>query len=154
MSIDAAKPVKTFTVKQANATLPLVRAIARDLVQLSREMEDRRERLAHLTYGRDMSSGNPYDDELAQVESDLIQDAKLLTGYAEELRSLGVELKSPVDGLVDFPTVVDGELAYLCWKYDEPEIQFWHTINGGFSGRRPISRDHELSGAASPSIQA
>lgn len=154
MSIEATKPVKTFTVDEANATLPLVRQIARDLVKLSREMEDRGQRLAHLTSGRDMSTGNPYDDELAQVESDLAQDAELLSGYAEELRSIGVELKSPMEGLLDFPTVVDGELAYLCWKYDEPEIQFWHPINAGFAGRRPISRDHALTDTASPSIQA
>lgn len=154
MSIPATQPIKTFSLKEANATLPLVRQIARDLVELSQAMEDRRQRLAHLTSGRDMSSGNPYDDELALVESDLAQDAKRLRSYAEELRQLGVELKSPIEGLVDFPAIIDGELAYLCWKYNEPEIQFWHTINAGFAGRRPILRGRELSDAASPSIQA
>lgn len=154
MSVKAAKPLKTFSVDQANATLPLVRRIARDVVQLSRAMEDRRQRLAHLTSGRDMSSGDPYDDELSQVESDLSQDGKRLVGFAEELRQLGVELKSPTEGLVDFPAVVDGELAYLCWKYDEPEIQFWHSMTAGFAGRQPIPRDRELTDATSQSIQA
>lgn len=154
MSIEATKPLKTFSVDEANATLPLVRQIVRDVVQLSRATEDRRQRLSQLTYGRDMSSGDPYEDELAQVESDLEHDSKLLVGYAQELRSIGVELKAPLEGLVDFPTIVDGELAYLCWKYGEPEVQYWHTIGGGFAGRRPISRDRELSDTASTSIQA
>jgi hypothetical protein len=154
MSVEATRPVKTFSVGQANATLPLVRQITRDVVQLSRDMEDRRQRLTHITSGRDMSSGDPYDDELAEGEGDLTEDAKRLMGYAEELRQLGVELKSPIEGLVDFPAIVGGELAYLCWKFDEPEIQFWHTPSGGFAGRQPIPREHELTDATSQSIQA
>ena len=94
------------------------------------------------------------DDELAEVEGDLTEDAKRLMSYAEELRQIGVELKTPTEGLVDFPAIVGGELAYLCWKFDEPEIQFWHTTSGGFAGRQPIPREHELTDATSQSLQA
>lgn len=41
-------------------------------------------------------------------------------------------------GLIDFPTVMEGEAAYLCWRLGETEVAYWHTIEGGFAGRRPI----------------
>lgn len=154
MSVEAKNPVKVFSVLQANATLPLVRQIARDMVELSTDMEDRRERLTHLMSGRDMSSGDPYDDELAEMQSNLEKDSVRLMGYFDELEKIGVELKSPTEGLIDFPSMIDGELAYLCWKFNEPEIRFWHALNAGFSGRRPLPSSREVDNPSSPSLQA
>ena len=57
---------KQFSVEEANAMLPLVGAIARDLVDLSREVAERQERIDHLTTGREMESGDPYEDELSK----------------------------------------------------------------------------------------
>ncbi len=119
--------------------LPLVRAIVRDLVALSREVVERHQRVEHLKAGRDMESGDPYDDELAQIEQDLSRDRKRLHEYIQELRQLGVEPKSGVEGLVDFPAMLDGRLVYLCWQYDEPEIQYWHELDAGFADRRPLA---------------
>lgn len=154
MSVEARKPAKVFSVEQANATLPLVRQIARDMVELARDMEDRRERLTHLMSGRDMSTGDPYDDELAEMQSNLEKDSQLLLGYFDELQKVGVELKSPTEGLIDFPSMLGGELVYLCWKFNEPEIQFWHGLNAGFSGRRPLPSGREVDNPSSQSLQA
>lgn len=154
MSVETKKPLKVFSVEQANATLPLVRQIARDMVELSRDMEDRRERLTHLTSGRDMSTGDPYDDELAEMQSNLESDSLRLLGYFDELEKIGVELKSPTEGLIDFPSMVDGQLAYLCWKFNEPEIKYWHALNAGFSGRRPLPSSREIDNPSSQSLQA
>ncbi|MFV2068312.1 MAG: DUF2203 family protein, partial [Pirellulales bacterium] len=85
---------KRFTVEEANAMLPLVRAIAQDLAELSRDVIDRRERLAHLLAGRELDRDDPYSSELAQVEDELRRDVERLQGYVAELRELGVEPKS------------------------------------------------------------
>ncbi len=58
--------------------------------------------------------------------------------FGDELRRLGVELKDPVAGLVDFLTQIDGREAYLCWKLGEGEIAFWHELNAGFGGRQSL----------------
>ncbi|HWB01353.1 MAG TPA: DUF2203 domain-containing protein, partial [Pirellulales bacterium] len=71
-------------------------------------------------------------------EDELERDAQRLQEYVEELRQLGVEPKSGPDGLVDFPTLIDGRPAYLCWKLGEPEILYWHDLDAGFSGRQPL----------------
>lgn len=133
--------IKTFTVDQANAALPLVRAITADLAALSREVTDRRQRLAMLVAGRDKSSGDFYSDELCQVEEDLEKDSQRLRGYIDELRELGVEPKGGPDGsiaTVDFPSILDGRLVYLCWRLGEPEVLFWHDLDAGFAGRQPL----------------
>jgi len=140
LTIEADGDVRVFTVDEANSMLPLVRAITRDLVELSREVVERHERIEHLKVGRENLAGDPYHDELAQIEEELGKDRKRLNEYVEELRELGVEPKSSMDGVVDFPAMVDGELVYLCWKLGESELQYWHPVNAGFAARRPLTR--------------
>ena len=146
MSFDADKPTKLFTVEEANARLPLIRAIVKDLADLSRDVIERRQRLSHLLAGRNVDADDPYSAELVQVENELEKDGERLQEYVEELRQLGVEPKNGPEGLVDFPAMIDGRLVYLCWKLDEPEVTHWHEIDVGFAGRQPL-----VAGAASTS---
>lgn len=138
MPATAYKPEKLFTIEEANAMLPLVRAITRDLVQLAREVIERQQRVEHLKAGRDMDKSDPYADELAQSQADLEHDKERLRDYVLELRELGVEPKSATEGLIDFPAYIDGQLVFLCWRLDEPEVLFWHTLDGGFAGRQSL----------------
>jgi len=64
-----------------------------------------------------------------------------LREYVDELRQLGIEPKSTVDGVVDFPAKLDGRDVYLCWKLGEPEVLHWHEVNGGFQGRHPLTAE-------------
>jgi hypothetical protein len=139
--LEGPKKARTFTVAEANATLPLVRAIVGDLVALAREVTDRRQRLALLTGGRARPSKEKdlYQEELGQIEQELESDTLRLQGYVEELHQLGVEPKSATEGLVDFPTLIDGRSAYLCWKLGEEEVLHWHEFDAGFRGRQRIS---------------
>ena len=135
---DEYQPSKLFTVEQANAVLPLVRAITQDLVQLSREVIERRERLALLSGGRKSTAKDPDSEELRQIEEELDKDSEQLEVYAEELRELGVEPKSGTEGLVDFPSLMDGRIVLLCWKLGETEVTHWHELNAGFAGRQSL----------------
>ncbi|MHB9044500.1 MAG: DUF2203 family protein [Pirellulales bacterium] len=130
---------KVFSVESANAMLPLVKAITVDLVELSREVIERRERLAYLSAGRDVDTHNPYGEELAQMEEELEKDSRRLHGYVKELRDLGVEPKNGPEGLVDFPTMMAGRLVHLCWKLGETEVLYWHEIEDGYRGRQLLT---------------
>jgi hypothetical protein len=139
MASEEYKPARLFTIEQANAMLPLVKAICSDLATLARDVMERRHRLALLTAGRELKPGDPYSDELTQMEGDLERDAVRLQEYVAELRELGVEPKGAVEGLVDFPCELDGRVVYLCWKLGEPEVLYWHDLDTGFSGRQPLT---------------
>jgi hypothetical protein len=145
---------RIFTLEQANAMLPLVRAIVRDLAELSRDVLDRRERLAFLLAGRDANTKDLYGDELAQIEEELHKDNDRLREYVRELHELGVEPKNGPEGLVDFRCLMDGRVVYLCWKYDEPEIRFWHELDAGFAGRQSLPADLQVGPASSAGWEA
>lgn len=130
---------KLFTIEGANAALPLVRAIVQDVVALSQEMVDRRERLVALRAGRSSSRQDVYSEELAHVEQELESSRARLYEFADELRAIGVELKDGLIGLVDFPSLHDDRVVYLCWKLGEAEVAHWHELDSGFSGRRSLA---------------
>jgi hypothetical protein len=133
------KTRKSFTVEEANAALPLVRAIVRDLTELSREVIQRRARVSSLLASRDRESQSPYREELLHVEEELEADNQRLRDFVEELLQLGVEPRSVTKGLVDFPTILDGEPAYLCWEMGEPEILYWHERGTPSHHRQPLT---------------
>jgi hypothetical protein len=139
-----------FTVEEANLRLPLVSAIVKDIVTLFADLHDRRERLTDL---RNRSEQSQYRDEVDAMESELETDIEGLDAYVAELAELGVELKDPVIGLVDFRTLVDDREAYLCWKLDEEEILWWHELDTGASGRRPVSELQEPVSASSGELE-
>ena len=56
----------------------------------------------------------------------------------QRLTELGVEVKGIEDGLVDFPSLREGRLVYLCWRIGEPDILYWHELDAGFRGRQAL----------------
>ena len=134
-------PRQYFSVASANQTLPLVRAIVSDIVELYPEVRDREERLTRITRGRSKDSrpDDLYTEEVDQVRQDLERDVERLQGFIDELLELGVEFKDPVLGLVDFPAQRNGKEVCLCWKLGEPSVDFWHTVEAGFQGREKLS---------------
>lgn len=150
MSVDVPTHARLFTLEEANATLPLVRAIVTDLSRLSRELVERRERLSLLRGSRELEPGDPYSAELAQIQDELEKDRGELQGYIDELRQLGVEPKNGIEGLVDFPCLMDGRVVYLCWRLGEPEVLFWHEIEAGFAGRQSLTAGSIADATALP----
>jgi hypothetical protein len=69
-------------------------------------------------------------------------DAALMTRVTElmaRINEWGVQLRDLGSGLVDFPAVVEGQDAFLCWRLGEPEVAHWHPVADGFGGRRPLA---------------
>ena len=128
--------MKTFTVEQANRTLPLVSRIVRDIVtQYARWQDKVREfevRTAHARVDRPDSAADA-------LQRDVQALAQEIDGYIGELHELGVEFKGFDMGLVDFPGELGGRPVYLCWRLGEEAVEHWHEIDAGFAGRQPLS---------------
>ncbi len=135
------RTTRTFTVEQANAMLPLVRAITKDLMGLARDLTERRQRWAGLVNGRNLRPGDPYADELLDSKQGIDRDLERLQGFVDELLELGVEPKNLEEGLIDFPSRFQGSPVYLCWKYGERELLYYHDRDSGFAGRKPLPAD-------------
>jgi hypothetical protein len=129
---------KYFSVGEANSTLPLVRAILRDITELARDLRERQERLARLRPHDRGAVSDVYLEELHQVQAGLERDQERMLEYERELMKLGIELKDYYTGLIDFPCWMDGREVYLCWRLGEPEVGYWHEVEAGFAGRQKI----------------
>ena len=129
----ASRPVRRFSLDQANRALPLVRRIVTDIVRMHASAATYRDALERTSGAREIA--------LVQKELDLAIDR--LAEYIDELSDIGVELKDYENGLVDFIGRHEGRDVYLCWKLGEDRITHWHEMTAGFAGRKPVSLLHE-----------
>lgn len=129
-----------YTVEQANHALPLVKAIAADLVAKFAEVKERKDRLDRIRRQKRSKDGveDFYAEELVEAESQLEHELETLQGYIEELTDLGIEVKDASRGLLDFYSLLDGREVYLCWLLGEDEVGHWHEIDAGFAGRQSL----------------
>jgi hypothetical protein len=78
--------------------------------------------------------------ELLEKNQELDSVVKDLMARVSELEDLGVRVRDIDSGLVDFPAIRFGNTVYLCWRYGESEIEYWHSANEGFSGRKSLKQ--------------
>lgn len=126
---------RTFTVDEANRSLPLVRRIVEDLVRDHHLWEEKVREFELATVG----SSPEHPDviaELLQVEAQRL--AKDIESYIAELNDLGVICKGMNIGLVDFRGQMDGRDVFYCWKLGEPAVMYWHEVDAGFVGRQRL----------------
>jgi len=76
--------------------------------------------------------------ELNHKKSQREEIAEQLSQTVDEIQQTGCVVKDLDTGLVDFPSLRRGEKVYLCWKLGEERIGFWHGIEEGFAGRKPL----------------
>jgi hypothetical protein len=143
----ADKKRKYFSLEEANKALPLVKAIVSDIVRQYRLVEGLQQRLSSVHRDRRRPSEDLYSEELAHSQNELEAEEEKLRTFIEELKNLGVELKSE-DGLCDFRSMMDGREVYLCWRLGEPEVMYWHELDAGFAGRQPLTAHAGSSTAA------
>jgi hypothetical protein len=134
------EPKRLFSVDEANRMLPLVRRIVEDIVRTYRSLTERFQHMERLWPDNKAALDTAHREELEAVRAELEREEEALSGFVQELTDLGVELKGADDGLVDFPSMRDGRIVYLCWKVGESEIAWWHELDAGFRGRQPLAR--------------
>jgi hypothetical protein len=134
---------KYFTPALANATLPLVRAIVKDITTLAHSLRERHQRLARLSSSsRGLSEA--HQEELTQMQTEFERDQTKMHDYEQELTHLGIEMKDYYTGLIDFPCWMDGREVFLCWRLGEHEVAHWHEVDAGFAGRQKLMVDAEM----------
>jgi hypothetical protein len=118
--------------------LPLVRSIVADIRVVFRSVTGRRADLHRILRKGSLTSGKQYDDEIAESRADLAEEYDRIWQYREELESLGVLLRQPDEGNIEFPTSMHGKKAFLSWHFDEPSIRYWRDAEAPTSTRKLI----------------
>jgi hypothetical protein len=127
-----------FTPAQANEALVEIRPLVEQLIEHRRAQERigaEREELAAKIAG---NGGGIDAQELADLEATAEQERIGVARCVNAIHERGAIVKSVDDGLVDFPAVRDGEEILLCWRLGEDDVAFWHPLDEGFAGRKPI----------------
>ncbi|HXG36907.1 MAG TPA: DUF2203 domain-containing protein [Dehalococcoidia bacterium] len=133
-------PGRYFTVQEAEALLPQLTPILSELQAEKREADRLQAQLAELS---EKVGGNGHS--LSEAYQQLQQQAQKISDraarLAQQINDYGCELKDINSGLLDFRTLYQGREVYLCWRMGEERIQWWHELDSGFAGRKPLQRE-------------
>jgi hypothetical protein len=122
---------KYYTPREANEALTIVRPILAELMLIGERIRAHQPEYWSVVQKSAGNGGNP-------ALSKLLPDFDRLDVLLHEIQDMGIEVKDLTTGLIDFVGLRNGREVYLCWKYGEESIQFWHEIDAGFSGRQLI----------------
>jgi hypothetical protein len=131
--------MRTFTLREAQSMLPVLESLLRKSIEAKAEVERIDQEFAELSERIFLTGGMLVDVRACAVlkaeREKAIQAAK---DALSEINAIGVQVKDLDVGLLDFPTLVNGQVVLLCWRMGEPAITHWHGTEEGFAGRKPI----------------
>ena len=129
---------RIFTPEEANGALQELRPLVEELVAAKRALDQAQEGADEVSVKISGNGGGLPPAQLAEVQDLIRRRATALARVLEQVQALGVIVKDLDSGLVDFPSVREGEGVLLCWQLGEDEVAFWHGYEDGYAGRRPI----------------
>ena len=131
--------LRTYTVEEANHELPRVRRIVAQIAELSALLPELEDQARITEYQSKRAGASTEDRNRLQQARDAASGAELeLLKAVASLNGLGIQLKGPLEGLIDFPSYRDGELVELCWKLGEDRVEHWHRVGEGYAGRKKL----------------
>ncbi len=139
-------PVRLFTVSEANALVPRLEEIFLRLDPKLARLKELKELVedAEAYWGEGLAAA-PAEDRDAYAAS-LQEQADLersVQSDVDDVAFYGCELKDLQRGLIDFPSLIGNEVAYLCWQRGESHVGWWHSLDAGFAGRKAMAAETE-----------
>ncbi len=120
-----------FSLERANEILVQIRPMIAELLGLRKEVLARQPQVWPIV---EKAAGNGG----SKTASELVREFNRIEALVKAINATGAILKDINSGLVDFLALRDKQEIYYCWRFDEPEILYWHEIQAGFAGRQPI----------------
>jgi hypothetical protein len=121
---------KHYTIDEARALLPQIREWFADLDRCQARLRESESRLAALLAKHDDIGGAPAND--------LVRALADCKDTLQKFALRQIQIKDVDRGLIDFPSIRNGEEVFLCWEKDEADIEYWHDLQSGFAGREPL----------------
>jgi hypothetical protein len=120
-----------FSVEEANAALPRIRTLVGEILESRQKIIAAYPELEPV-FQQAIGNGG------SKKAGELVVEFKRIEQHVQALQDIGCVLKDLSSGLIDFPSLRAGREVWLCWKYDEPQVAYWHDLQSGFAGRQPI----------------
>jgi hypothetical protein len=134
-------PERFFTPEEANEALEVVRPLAERMVGARAALLRAQRQQAELVTRIASNGGGLAPSDVSQAAAEVERASRDLMAAVDELQGLGVLVKDLDSGLVDFPCLHRGRELLLCWQLGEDEVAYWHGLEDGFAGRRPLPLD-------------
>ena len=129
---------RTFTPEEANAALVELRPVVERMVQHRRNLVAAQKLQVELVTRIAGNGGDLMPSDLREAAETIQREATAIAECADRINAAGAEIKSLEEGLLDFPAKRGEEDVLLCWKLGEDEIRYWHGLDEGFAGRKPL----------------
>jgi hypothetical protein len=129
---------RTYTPEEANAALAELRPVAERMVAHRRALTEAQRRQAQLVVKIAGDGGDLGPSDLQEAAAAIQREAEAIADCVRVFDAADVQVKSLEEGLLDFPSERNGEDVFLCWQVGEEKVAFWHGIDEGFAGRKPI----------------
>lgn len=130
--------MRIFTLEEANAALEELRPVVARMVEHRKNLSDAQIRQAELVARVASNGGDMAPSDLREVAETIQREADAIAECAEQIDAAGAQVKSLEEGLLDFPAKHGEEVVLLCWRLGEDEITYWHRLDEGFAGRKPL----------------
>lgn len=130
--------IRLFTLEEATRLLPVLRPILRSIQADKTRLDELHSQIEGITPAM---ATNGHANRVTEIEIEMARHVQAINDSIHRITELGVELKDLDLGLVDFPSVRDDRVVYLCWNVDEAEIAFWHEVDAGVAGRQPLEKE-------------
>jgi hypothetical protein len=135
---DDRRVAREFTLEEANAVVDELRPVVEEMVEHGRKLAAAQRRQRSLVTRIAGNGGDLPPSDLRDLAETIQAEADAVAACAQEIDGAGAQIKSLEEGLLDFPSRRDGEPVLLCWKLGEGEIAYWHGVDEGFAGRKPL----------------
>lgn len=130
---------RIFTLSEAQTLLPVVEALLRKAQAAGRRATDLDQEMQQLGQRIFLLGGMHVDiTAVARRRAERDKAVQETKDTLAEIDAIGVQVKDLDEGLLDFPSVLDGKSVLLCWKLGEKEIAYFHSPEDGFAGRKPL----------------
>ena len=129
---------ETFTIEQARELVSWLQKTFDAIQPLIDKLADTRREVQGKTKHIRSNGGEKAEEEMIQAHRSLQKVEDEMNQLIAPIVDRGILIKSVEGGLIDFPSLMDGNLIYLCWQAGEPELMYWHTVDSGFAGRQSL----------------
>ena len=129
---------REFTLEEANEAVAELRPVVERMVEHGRRLAAAQREQRELVTRIAGNGGDMQPSDLRELAEAVQQEADAIAACAQEIDAAGAQIKSLEEGLLDFPSRRQGEEVLLCWKLGEDEIRYWHGVDEGFAGRKPL----------------